>query len=35
MLAATNGNAEIAEELAKRTGRYHIDLVDDDHFTSL
>ena len=35
MLAAANGNAEIVEELAKRTGHHHIDLVDDDHFTAL
>jgi ankyrin repeat protein len=35
MVAASLGNAEIVEELAKRTGRYHLDSVDIDHLTAL
>lgn len=35
MLAASRGESEIVEELAKRTGRYHLDSVDDEGLTAL
>ena len=35
MLAASRGESEMVEELAKRTGRYHLDSVDDEGLTAL
>lgn len=35
MLAASRGDVGIVEELAKRTGRYHLDSVDDEGLTAV